>query len=567
MNRNTLRPTTSDMLMCGVILLVIPFLALLFATISFAVGGGVSAWMFPVAVIATLVGAHVYMYRVGTQLFSIIRCYVYVLLAVLLALFSCLVVYDHSYDGNTYHQGAIIGMLHGWNPIYNPTQTGSPLEAHYAKSMEIIAATITMFTSRIESGKAVNIMLLFSSLFITFYFLRQEFPCHTVRRVLLLTILLTGCPVVVRQAYTYYNDFTMYIFMLLVVIALIQIKRNDKDILWWCVLVVSVLLATVTKFNIAFYLFLVLAIGVVWVFVEGNRALSYRLILVSIGLFVIGFAGLGYHPYVTNILGWGSPFYPLVGGNYDIMTMNTPEIYDGGNRFVNWVRSMFYNAEGTGMWFPLINDSLHDYYILYDARIAGFGPFFVYALILAIVAFVALVCVRKSLSRYGVGVVIISLLLILGCFIFEQSWWMRYVPFFWAVPVVLLLYTEQDIHASTCIRVMRTAVYSMLVVTILMCGCSSIVGGAAYTQRLGAIFHAVTPRSTVEIYSYGNIISFEHKLEERNIEYKRLSRGEQPSDSTLHCITFPNRANIYVDAETYSHLPHPDLMDYMISSK
>ena len=561
---------SQEILMSGIALLSIPFVSLVLATFTLLVGGCISAWMFPVAIVVSVGCGHVYLHSVHDSKRSVLRYYLFTLLALVFSLFTSALLYDNSYDGNTYHQGAIVAMLNGWNPVYNPAQTGSPWEAHYAKSLEIVATAISICTHRIETGKAVNILLILSSVFITFQFLRNELPRLGTKKILFLAILLTSCPVVVRQAYIYYNDFTLYTFMLLSVLALIQIGWDGSNILAWYILIVVALFAAVTKFTIAFYIFLTLAIGIVWLFSVGRQTLSYKLIATLVVLFVVGFGILGYHPYVTNTLGWGNPFYPLMGSDVDIMTMNTPELYHGGNRVTNWISSLFYNAEGTGVWLPIVSDSLHDYYIAYDARIAGFGPLFVYALMIAIGVFVVVVFRNKNKEQrllYRNTVVVISLLLILGCFIFEQSWWMRYVPFLWAVPIILLLYTEVCDAQSCAIRVLRNMVYVMLAATVIMCCTATLVGGVAFTQRLGAIYYAVTPQSTVEMYSYGNIISFEHKLNERNISFRRLEKGEQPSDSTLVCVPFPNKAYIYLDRETYSRLPHPDLMDYMLSNK
>lgn len=570
MNCSTLRPTSFELLICGMTLLFIPLMSLLLSTIAFLSGGCITAWTFPAAVIAALVLGHFYMYRCKSGNHAITRYYLYTILALTLSLLSSTIIYDYSYDGNTYHQGAIVGLINGWNPFYNPSQTGALWETHYAKAMEIVAASIAMTTHRIESGKAVNLLLIVSSIFITYYFLRHELPRLRCRKILMLTILLTSCPIVVLQSHTYYNDYTLYTLMLLSIIALIHIIRRKGSRLWWYLLIASVLIGTVTKFTIAFYLYLTLAIAIIWTYITRERTLSRRLFFTSAALFVIGFGIIGFHPYITNTIGWGNPFYPLIGGNIDIMTSNTPELYQDGNRITNWVRSLFFNAEGHGIWVPFINDSLHDYYIAYDARIAGLGAFFGYALIISIALFISTTC-HKQLSNEANGhrraAAIISTLLIAGCFIFEQSWWMRYVPFLWAAPIVLLIGTEYIRHLPRPLHAIRNIVYTMLTTTILLCCATSFIGGFAFTQRLGAIYHAITPQSTVEMYSYGNIVSFEHKLHERDITFRRLKKGELPTDTTLICVPFPNKALIYLDAETHSHLPQPDLMDFMLSNK
>ncbi|MBP3349923.1 MAG: hypothetical protein J6L03_04730 [Bacteroidaceae bacterium] len=571
MNIKHLKPTTNEVEICGLSLLLIPFLSLLLATTAFIFGGSVGVWMFPVAVITTLVIGHLLIIGKGYKPHAHLRYYLYTLLSIAFALLSASMLYDNSYDGNTYHQGGIVDMIMGCNPIYHPEEFSSFWSTHYAKAIEISASTIAIFFNRIESGKGVNIMLIVASIYITYSFLRREFHEHSTRKVLLFTLLLTLCPVVIRQAYIYYIDYAMYTFMLLAIISLITIYRYNTP-LSWCLLIITTLLAASTKFTVAFYVFLTIATAIVWYFISGRCKLSYRLITLSIILFIIGFGVIGFHPYVTNTMGWGNPFYPLMGSDTDIMSGNTPELYANGNRLSNWLRSLFYNAQGTGIWIPIINDSLHDYYISHEGRIAGLGPFFGYTLFASILFATytfykekSRLTLNKSRATTFIG---ISLLLLVACFIFEQSWWMRYIPFLWAVPVILLLYTEQSQALSPLLQRLRCILYTLLVTTQLLCCATTIIAGGAFTQRLGGLYHAITPQSTVKVYHLIESPSFNHKLQERGIAFEELGNDEQLlPDTTIHCIHIPDNANVYVDNDTYMRMQHPDLLDIIIGNK
>lgn len=569
MNIKHLKPTTDEVEIWGLSLLLIPFISLLLATATFIFGGGVAVWMFPTAVITALAIGHLFIIRQARTRHSLGRYYLYTILSLTFALLSASLLYDNSYDGNTYHQGGIIDMMMGCNPIYHPEQFSSSWSTHYAKAIEISASTIALLFNRIEYGKGVNIMLIIASIYITYSFLRREFHERSTRRILLFTLLLSLCPVVIRQAYIYYIDYAMYTFMLLTIIALITIYRSNSP-LAWCILIVTSISAATTKFTVAFYVFLTIAIAIAWYFLSGKRMLSYRLTLLSAILFIIGFGVIGFHPYVTNTIGWGNPFYPLMGSDTDIMSGNTPQLYTNGNRLSNWLRSLFYNAQGTGIWIPTISDSLHDYYISHEARIAGFGPFFGYTL-LASVLLVTCCLYKESATRNlnkhtATTFIGIALLLLTACFIFEQSWWMRYIPFLWAVPIILLLYTEHSNVLSPTLRTIRHILYTLLVATQLLCCATTIVAGGAFTQRLGGLFHAITPQSTVKVYHLIQSPSFEYKLKERGIKYEVIENNFE-ADANLHCVHIPDNANVYVDSETYSRMQHPDLLDIIIGNK
>ena len=568
MKRELTQPTAFEVNMWGITLMFIPFIALTLATATFAMNGRIGIAIFPAAVALSLAIGHLLLLRNHYNGSAIIRYYLCCMASLVWALLSSAILYDNSFDGNTYHQGAIIDMLNGANPFYNPDDIAMLWGKHYAKALEIIASTITVCFNRIECGKAVNVLIILSSIFITYSFLREELSRLTSRRILLLTALLALCPVVIRQAYIYYNDYTLYSFMLLMVISIIRLYRNTQHPSW-AVLIMTCILAATTKFTIGFYIYLTLATGVVWIFFTARRALSYRMAIVGIALIVVGFGLYGYHPYVTNTLGWGNPFYPLMGGNVDIMTENTPDVYLDGNRFTNWLISLFYTTQETGVWIPILNDSLHDYYIAYDSRIAGFGPLFGYLLVgaIALAAWVWMSQRTTRHTRHTITYVALALLLIAACFIFEQSWWMRYVPFLWAVPVILLIYTQQYDTLTSAQRFLRNTLYSMLVFTQLLCVATTMVSGLSYTQRLGGLFHAVTPQSKVEVFSYGDITSFNYKLQERNIPFTILKEGELPSDSTMRCVKFAVKAEIYVDSATYFSMQHPDMLDYIQGHK
>lgn len=563
-----LRPTSHEVSIWGITFLLIPFFALTLATASFMLGGGIELWIFPTATLLALACGHLALASKKLRSLAIARFYIYCIALLLFALLSSAILYDNSFDGATYHQGAVIDMINGANPFHNPDEIEMLWGKHYAKALEIIAATITVCFNRIECGKAVNILIILSSVFITYAFLRRELSKLSTRHTVLLTAVLTLCPVVIRQAYIYYNDYTLYSLMLLLIISIIEIYRSSHSTSW-LTLIITCILAATTKFTIGFYIYLTLAVAIVWIFFTRQRTLSYRLAIVGIILIVVGFGLYGFHPYITNTIGWGNPFYPLIGSNVDIMTQNTPEVYIHGNRLSNLFTSLFYNSQGTGVWIPFLSHSMSDYYISYDARIAGFGPLFGYILIGAfLLAAWVWSTQRKQRSTHNTTTyAIITTLLILACFIFEQSWWMRYIPFLWAVPVISIIYTLQCDTLTRGQRYLRNTLYSMIIATQLLCVATTFIAGISYTQRLGGLFHAVTPQSKVEIYSYGNIKSFNYKLQERNIPYTTLQEGEQPSDTTMQCVTFPAKAHIYVDTATYSRMQHPDLYDFILGQK
>jgi hypothetical protein len=252
------------------------------------------------------------------------------------------------------------------------------------------------------------------------------------------------------------------------------------------------------------------------------------------------------------------------------MSSNTPTLFVDGNRLANWLRSLFYNAQGTGVWIPFVNDSMYDYYIAYDSRIAGFGPLFGYTLIASIILFAIAQHQERRTQKYNKTrantFTLLAIILLAACFIFEQSWWARYIPFLWAIPIMLTIYTEYNKNLSRALRILRNAIYAALCATILLCCAATIIGGVSYTQRLGAIYNSITPQSSVEVYSGTLFKSINYKLQERNFRFTILHEN-QPSDSTLLPIEVINQSVIYLDEKTYSRIKRPDMIDFMQKHK
>lgn len=558
-------PSACEAYIWGCVLLLIPFLSWLFSSMAFAVGSTIACWIFPAACLSALAYGHIQISRTSPHPAGpLLRYYAAISATLLFAVLSAASFYDNSTDGNIYHQDTVIALLDGWNPFAGSDSIGSIWIRHYAKAIEIVAATITACTGRLEAGKAVNVILALSAGFTAYSFLREEFRKQSTTKIVLLTLLLTLSPTVLRQLYVYYIDYAMYCFMLLTVLSLIRIYRG-ADNKAWTIIVTATLFATGTKFNIAFYQYLTLAVSIIWFYLARKQALACKLAVISLLMLAGGMCLLAYHPYITNLTGWGNPFYPLIGSSIDIMAGNTPELYTEGNRFSNLIRSLFYTYDGRAVWIPFITGSLRDYVIGFDRRIAGFGPFFIY---IYIGAAALLACCRQSVGKTQLRVcTAMSILLSAACFAFEQSWWMRYVPFLWAAPLLLLLCTEYAPRINRRASVLRNALYGLLGLTLLLTAGSTAIGAGGITIRMNRLYKAVTPESAVKIYA-GGMPSFLYKLQERGIHYEEIpSEDLCISDSALRRLPLQDEVVFYLDTATYARIKRPDLLDFIMDKK
>jgi hypothetical protein len=159
---------------------------------------------------------------------------------------------------------------------------------------------------------------------------------------------------------------------------------------------------------------------------------------------VLGVMLLGAHPYITNTISHGHPFYPLLGDKpVDIIGTNLPPALEKIGPVERIGASYFgttasgYDAPDTQLKLPLmIKPSEITNAGAYDTRVAGFGPFFSAALVLALVLAAALLVLRGRSVATRVLLAGSGAFVVLGL-IMPEAWWARYVPQVWWAPVLV----------------------------------------------------------------------------------------------------------------------------------
>jgi hypothetical protein len=483
-------------LAAGTMLLTSVLYTLLIELGCFVIGVAINAAIWPAALALSVVTTFC-LYG-----FNIERCktIVYVLVAIIVSTSACWWLTDNSYDGNAYHGEAIVRLLEGWNPIYEPEVSPTRWVNGYAKALEMCSAAISAFTGNVESGKVINFILAGSALSFVWAAVRRSFAALSNKRVWIVTLLFGANPVLLTQVLTFYNDYALYCCALIVGAMMLLIYREGWSLQWGSIATMATMIGMVTKFTHGFYL------GVEWCAFIVLLILSRRPIKVALKCALVAVIGallglfiLGYHPYITNTIHFGNPFYPLVGANAeDIMTGNTPSVFSESGRIVN-----FFKSVAMMKW------------LSYDQRYGGFGPFMAPLLILSL-----LIVAAMAWRRWHVAYVVLSL--ILSCFIFEQSWWARYIPFLWAVIPIGTLSSFAGI--GKWYRICRIGIYLCVIMTMPLC----VVGGVwprieatVYRQTL---YNYARQSGTVQVAIEPSDVHVRHRLDEAHISYSVVPR-------------------------------------------
>lgn len=457
----------------GTILILTITLCFVFAAVFYMIGCGINATVLPISCIV----ATMFVSRSNTWSRICLSALVAVLVWALCA-YICTVLYDSSCDGNWYHMEIVANLFNGWNPYRNPSGIVSyELWAeHYSKAMEMVGACLMMITQRIQSSKAVMPVLAIGLLLILPTFIRQITPQISRKQSVLLSLLVVSNPVLVCQMLRFYIDDVVYICVVLAIVSSVLIAINDRRaLLPYTFMAASIILAAGTKANALVYVVFVIICALVGRLIYGKkqRIMEYALFCIIVGLIAV--FGICYHPYVTNWLNNGHPLFPLMGeGAVDIMTGNTPEELLRNNRFVNFFISVFSFSR------PSV-----------DTRSGGFTPTFVLLFPLALVL-LSYYCVkgRRSMSPF----VYVGICVLISCFIFEQSWWARYVPQLWLL-VPLTAYVLMLNSVGRAMKCVRSIFVVLGIITGAVCCMTTYLGTLRYTLRTKNTFKVLDGRS------------------------------------------------------------------------
>lgn len=370
-------------------------------------------------------------------------------LVVILALINNY-IWDVSYDSLAYHELGVSNLYKGWNPFYNSKDANINLWVmHYTKASSIFAASIYKLTGTIASAKLITTLLpivLFTLSFAVFNLIIKNRKWLSIFAAFILVI----NPVFIGQAFSFYVDATLGVYVIILIINLFLILFY-KDLLffkYFALINVAVFLINI-KFTGLAYAGVILLAFLIVSFIYNSKKYNKNLIVFLICGFIFSVVIIGFNPYVTNTLNNGNPLYPLAGkGKINIMTNNTPKDFRGDNGFYQAYRSLIgvptlQDSKGakahTIQGLFGVNGNTLQYYSGEDARIRGFG---VYSIIFIPLSFIGalyllITCRKKKLLISS----ILTLVFVSGIAIAGGGfWWARYVPFLWGLPLLVGLF-------------------------------------------------------------------------------------------------------------------------------
>lgn len=478
----------------GLILILSVAICYVFSAISFFSGIGISAYTLPVSFVVACIMSGYKKTDVNLFLGVFVALFIWVICA-----YICTILYDSSCDGNLYHMEIVANLYNGWNPyLYSSAIESNEFCAeHYAKAMETIGTCLMLITHRIQSSKAVTMVLAVGTLLIIPTLLRRLSPQLSRKQSLLLALLVLSNPVVICQMLRFYIDDIVYICVVLAVISslLISINERHKQVNY-TLMAVAIVLAAGTKANAMVYVAFVIICTIVGMlmFNGSPRHVLHYLLFCALTC-VIAISVICFHPYLTNWITDGHPLYPLMGENaVDIMSANTPEVCLTQNRLINLLYSIFSISR------PSV-----------DQRMGGFLPPFIilFPLSIAVIGYYA------WRQKKFMPVVYVFICILISCLLFEQSWWARYIPQLWLlVPLsAYCLITTTQVKAKD---IVTSIIVVLGIATGMLCCITTYLGALRYTLRMDNLYEMASRRSlSILVYQP----QFVRMFEENHVKY------------------------------------------------
>jgi hypothetical protein len=456
-------------------------------------------------------------------------------------------VYDISWDGQAYHQEAILQLASGLNPI---VQEGSGEYAtwidHYPKANWYVGAAVFRALGDIEAGKLNNLLLMVAA-GLLLYRAARTFDGLTPGRAALLSTLAALNPVSVSQALSFYVDGQIgSLILCLIATGCIAYRENGHHGLSLFLHAASLVLLVNTKFTGVVYA-AIMAAAVMACHRHRSTVRGYSIFFATVMIVAVFF--VGYAPYYRNLTERGHMFYPVMGRQaIDILTYNSQTDFVDSNRFANMLTSLFSRSANTGaagvseLKLPLTIDrsEVLAFDGMPDMRIGGFGPWFSGILIVSHVLLASLVLTRRF-SRRALALYVC---LVASVCVNPAMWWARYVPQLWFVPIVILAEAlRRDLGPA--LAVLRVTLVFFILTNACFISIRYLDAQLAATRKIDEQLQTMNQANDRFLIDFGQFRALRARLTRHGIQF--TEQTDHPPDAEqlwhTHSGVFVTRAS------------------------
>lgn len=416
--------------------------AVLFVRIGFFIGGTINPYTLIITLL-TYFGSLIILY--SSNIFSLeenFRRYIPIITFGITVFFlgalSIILsnTYDTSWDGQGYHQSAVIALSSGWNPALDPSidfsqNLPSQIFAEgYPSALWELEATVYSLTNRINSAKVFNIAIAMVAGLMVYVLLRKLKFTKFLSSIIALLIVLQ--PVYLIQMLTFMEDGFGYELLVIAAVSVTIMGFSKKD--YWAIItfILAELFLITTKYS---HLPVSLILGGLFGLIIINRLLNHDYLINKVtvsffGLFVFSSLIFFSLPYLRNQFLHNAMFYPtnipeLMGS---VRYNNVPNNLQDSNKFTLLFYGIFSKAQSresgdprsesnvAHLKLPFIFTSaeISDSAELYNNRVGGAGPLFSGIVLLAVMLTIFLYFKMETVKqRYAIYSSLFGLLIII----------------------------------------------------------------------------------------------------------------------------------------------------------
>ncbi len=363
--------------------------------------------------------------------------------------------FDSSYDGQSYHQSAVIELSNGWNPWYQSALPVKLIEAEpfvigYPKALWILQSSIyKLFPFHINAATVTNLIItIIAFIFVYRLLIRLKLSRNWAIVITLLAVVQTE---LIQVFFSFMADGFGYEATLIALssLMLVIVERDKKWSL--CTFFSSLLLLAGTKYS-NLYVFGLLCLVCTVYLIKIIRRHVYLVNIIVIFL-IVGLIIL-WVPYGRNLMTYGSLFYPsnLKWAKDDLSVQNTPKNLKDANKFVLLFYGIYSQAQTASaadsdknvakLKLPFTT-TLEEINITdnFQGRVGAAGVFFSGLFTISIIIYFDLLTLKKSLTNRKAFYTLSTLigLTIVVAFVNPVPNELHYLPIFALIPVYLLV--------------------------------------------------------------------------------------------------------------------------------
>lgn len=358
------------------------------------------------------------------------------------AIFLAGVVPDTTYDGQWLHQEAALRLVEGWNPVYSelgpeelPDAAQRARLNGYPKASWIASAAVVGWSGRIDHAGWTTAALAAAGWMLAWVALCGGLGMAS-HWAIPLSAALTANPVVITQVLNSQVDGDLACCLLVLVLTpWLRAATRSQLVL----LAVGAAAILACGFKLTGGLFAgVLLVGAM----VASRPPRFDRALAATAVIALGIggAGLGLHPYVTNLVRHRHPLYPLMGPDA-VAILTVPPVgrveslvaatFSRSRHMATSAEAVAALAAHDGLKPPWsVRRSEIEAFAVPDVRIGGFGPLF------GAVVLAALLALGASRRGGGWRILVPLVSVLVSVLIFPQPWFARFVPQLWLLPLV-----------------------------------------------------------------------------------------------------------------------------------